>query len=367
MEELTIEIREHILSISARIEELNQLLVQPEILSDSKKLKEYSKERVRLQPIVEKYFQIVELEKQLNDAIQLFTEENDPELKDLALQEQERIRNELKRLWDELKPLLAPPDMDDDRDAILEIRAGTGGEEAALFAADLLRMYQRYCERKRFKWEPLSISESGVGGIKEAIVAISGESVYGTLKYESGVHRVQRVPITEASGRIHTSAASVAVLPQAEEIDIVIDEKDLRIDTYRSSGAGGQHVNMTDSAVRITHIPTDIVVTCSDERSQIKNRARAMQILRTKLYDRALQEKHAKTAAARKEMVSTGDRSAKIRTYNFPQNRITDHRINLTVYNLSDFLDGDLDEMIAALSLADRSERLAQVVKATNS
>lgn len=365
MEELTQEIRQHILSMRSRIEVLDQLLVQPNVLSDPKSLKELSRERARLQPIVERYEQIVHLENQLEEAIQLYNEENDEELKTLALQEQESIKTSLKRIWNELKPLLAPPDPDDDRNAILEIRAGTGGEEAALFAADLLRMYQRYCERKRFKWEPLSISESGIGGIKEAIIAISGDSVYGTLKYESGVHRVQRVPTTEASGRIHTSAASVAVLPQADEIDIVIDEKDLRIDTYRSSGAGGQHVNMTDSAVRITHLPTDIVVTCSDERSQIKNRARAMQILRTKLYDRALQEKNAKTAAARREMVSTGDRSAKIRTYNFPQNRITDHRINLSVYNLTEFLDGDLDEMITALSLADRSERLAQVVKSS--
>lgn len=365
MEELTPEIREHILKMRERIDELNTLLILPDVLTDSRRLKELSRERIRLQPIVDLYFQILQLEKNLDETLTLSTESTESELVELAQSEIETLQSELAIVWSALKPLLAPPDPDDDRDAILEIRAGTGGEEAALFAGALLRMYQRYCERKRLKMETLSFSESGIGGIKEVILSISGDSVYGTLKYESGVHRVQRVPTTEASGRIHTSAASIAVLPQAEDVDVVIDDKDLRIDTYRASGAGGQHVNMTDSAVRITHLPSDIVVTCSDERSQIKNRARAMQILRTKLYDRAVQEKNAKTAAARKEMVSTGDRSAKIRTYNFPQNRITDHRINLTLYNLTDFLDGELDEMLSALSIADRSERLAQVVKLT--
>lgn len=362
MEEITPEIRSHLKVMKGRFAELETQLGTPEVLTDPRRLRDLSRERRRLQPLVEQFDRLEALEKQVEEGNGLLGS-GDPEMDELARTEIDQATAELPKVWDILKPLLVPPDPDDDRDAILEIRAGTGGEEAALFAGDLLRMYQRWVERRRMKWEPLSFSEAEAGGCKEAVVAISGEGVYGALKYESGVHRVQRVPATEASGRIHTSAASVAILPAAEEVDVTIDEKELRIDTYRASGAGGQHVNMTDSAVRITHLPSGIVVTCSDERSQIKNRARAMTILRTRLFDRALQDKEQKEAAIRRAMVSTGDRSVKIRTYNFPQSRITDHRINLTVFNLPEFIDGDIDEMLKALSLADRSERLTRMVQ----
>ncbi len=362
MDEITPDVRSHLETLRNRFAELEQLLATSEVLTDQRQLRELSRERRRLQPLVELYSQLEKIEQQIDEAKELL-DSGDDELKELAQTELSEAETALPQVWDTLKPLLVPRDPDDDRDAVLEIRAGTGGDEAALFAADLLRMYQRWVERKRYKWEPLSMSEGELGGVKEAVIAISGDGAYGQMKYESGVHRVQRVPATEASGRIHTSAASVAVLPAAEEVDVTIDEKELRIDTYRASGAGGQHVNMTDSAVRVTHLPTGLVVTCSDERSQIKNRARAMQILRTRLFDRALQEKEQKEAAVRRAMVSTGDRSAKIRTYNFPQSRVTDHRINLTIFNIPEFLAGDIDEMLNALVLADRSERMARLAK----
>ncbi|MDK9699611.1 MAG: peptide chain release factor 1 [bacterium] len=362
MDEITPEIRSHLVVLANRVRELEELLGTNDVLSDPKQLRELSRERRRLQPLVEQYEKLLVLEQQIDEAKEVLAS-GDNDLRELAEIELAEAEAELPSVWKELKPMLVPPDPDDDREAILEVRAGTGGEEASLFAGELLRMYQRWIEKKRWKWELLSMSEAEQGGVKEAVVAISSEGAYGTLKYESGVHRVQRVPTTEAQGRIHTSAASVAVLPQAEEVDVVIDEKELRIDTYRASGAGGQHVNMTDSAVRITHLPSNIVVTCSDERSQIKNRARAMTILRTRLFDRAVQNKQQKEAAARKEMVSTGDRSAKIRTYNYPQSRITDHRINLTLYNLPEFLGGEIDDMLKALAIADRSERLARMVQ----
>lgn len=361
MEEMTPEIRLHLVNVRQRIVTLDEELGKPEVLTDQRTLRDLSRERRRLQPIVDQFVRFEKAEQRIAEAHELMAS-GDADMKELAEVELAEAEAELPLIWDVMKPLLVPPDPDDDRDAILEVRAGTGGDEAALFAADLLRMYQRWAEKRRYKWEPLSQSEGELGGIKEAVVAISGEGAFGLLKFESGVHRVQRVPQTEASGRIHTSAASVAVLLAAEEVDVTIDEKDLRVDTYRASGAGGQHVNMTDSAVRITHIPTGIVVTCSDERSQIKNRARAMQILRTRMYDRALQEKDAKEAAARKEMVSTGDRSAKIRTYNFPQSRVTDHRINLTIFNIPEFLAGEIDEMLKGLVLADRTARLSRMV-----
>ncbi len=362
MEEITPEVRTHLKNVRNRYSELETQLGTSEVFNDKRLLRDLSRERRRLQPLVELNERLEAVEQRIADAHEMLNG-SDEEMKELAQLDLAEAETELPQIWDILKPLLVPPDPDDDRDAVLEVRAGTGGEEASLFAGDLLRMYQRFVERKRWKWEPLSLSEAELGGVKEAVVAISGEGAYGLLKYESGVHRVQRVPATEASGRIHTSAASVALLPAVEDVDIVIDEKELRIDTYRASGAGGQHVNMTDSAVRITHLPTGLVVTCSDERSQIKNRARAMTILRSRLFDRALQEKDAKEAAARKAMVSTGDRSAKIRTYNFPQSRVTDHRIHLTLFNISEFLAGGIDEMLNALVLADRSERLTRVLK----
>ena len=277
----------------------------------------------------------------------------------LARADVERLQPEVERLERELGELLAPTDPLDDRDAIVEIRAGTGGDEAALFAADLFRMYTRFSERRGWKVEVLSLSEGNLGGLKEAIFAARGPKAYGVLRYESGVHRVQRVPVTEAQGRIHTSAATVAVLPEAEEVDIKIEEKDLRIDVFRSSGPGGQSVNTTDSAVRVTHLPTGLVVQCQDQKSQLQNKIKALEILRSRLLDRMVAEQEAARARERRAQVGTGDRSAKIRTYNFPQNRITDHRIHYTVHNLSDVLGGKLDDLIGALKLAGERERLS--------
>src|SRR5690348_5526956 len=274
----------------------------------------------------------------------------------LARADVERVRPEIERLERELNDLLTPPDPLADRDAIVEIRAGTGGDEAALFAADLFRMYTRFCERRGWKVEVLSLSEGSLGGLKEAIFTARGPGAYGTLRYESGVHRVQRVPVTEAQGRIHTSAATVAVLPEAEEVDVKLDEKDLRIDVFRSQGPGGQSVNTTDSAVRVTHLPSGLVVQCQDQKSQLQNKIKALEVLRARLLDRMLAEQEAARSRDRRAMVGTGDRSAKIRTYNFPQSRITDHRINLSVHNLNDVLNGNLDELVNALRMASRQE-----------
>jgi peptide chain release factor 1 len=275
----------------------------------------------------------------------------------LARSELERIPPELSTLTAELQELLVPRDPHDDRDAIMEIRAGTGGDEAALFAADLYRMYQRYAERHGLRWEPMSLSDGSLGGLKEAIVAVRGPEAFGLLRRESGVHRVQRVPATETQGRIHTSAATVAVLPEAEEVDIKIEDKDLKIDVFRSSGPGGQSVNTTDSAVRITHLPTGVVVSQQDQKSQLQNKLKAMEVLRARLLDRMIAEQEAARARDRRAMVGTGDRSAKIRTYNYPQSRVTDHRINLSVHNLADVVNGDLDPLVSALRLASRQEQ----------
>jgi len=279
----------------------------------------------------------------------------------LAHEELRALEPQLEELEVQIKFLLLPKDPNDNRNVIVEIRAGAGGEEASLFAAVLFRMYMRYAERKGWTTEMLSSSETGLGGFKEVIFRIEGEGAYSLLKYESGVHRVQRVPVTEASGRIHTSTATVAVLPEAEEVDVHIDSDDLKIDTFRASGAGGQYVNMTDSAVRITHLPTGIVVTCQDERSQLKNRVKAMQLLRAKLYEMELKKQEDELAAERKGQIGTAERSERIRTYNYPQNRVTDHRIGLTLYKLDQILDGDLDELIEALVMADQSERLKRL------
>lgn len=285
------------------------------------------------------------------------SQEPDPELVELALADAERLTPEISRLESDLQAVLIPPDPLDNRDTIVEIRAGTGGGEAALFAADLLRMYQRYAESRGWSVETVSLSEGKVGGVKDAVFKVKGESAYGRLRYESGVHRVQRVPATEAQGRIHTSAATVAILPEAEEVDVSIDENDLKIDVFRSSGPGGQSVNTTDSAVRITHLPTGVVVQCQDQKSQLQNKIKAMDVLRARLLDRIVAEQEAKRARERRSMVGTGDRSAKIRTYNFPQNRVTDHRINFTTHRLEEVLQGDLDEIIDRLRTAYLEER----------
>ncbi len=351
---------EKLQEIIQRHDELTARMSEPETASDPRKYAELAKEHSALSEVAQKARSYVNLTNRLDEAEDIL-QGDDPELKELAQEELPELKTQLEALEEELKVLLLPRDPDDDKHTILEIRSGTGGEEAALFAADLHRMYTRYAERKGWETEVLSLSESETGGIKEIIVSVKGKGAYGDLKYESGVHRVQRVPATEASGRIHTSAASVAVLPEADEVEVDIDPGDLKIDTYRASGAGGQHVNKTESAVRVTHIPSGIVVTCQDEKSQHKNRTRAMKVLASRLYAHQLEQQQRQRADQRRSMVSTGDRSAKIRTYNYPQGRITDHRINLTLYRLGEITDGDLDELIEGLRVHDRMERLADL------
>lgn len=342
-----------------RYDEIAGLLAKPEIFSDQKEFRKLSKEYSDLKDIVNTYDEYLRVNKEIEKIRRLQNETNDPDLKELAKTEADELNARLEKLTETLKELLVPKDPNDAKNAILEIRAGTGGEEAALFAADLYRMYTRFAERKGWKTELITFNESsGLGGLKEVIVNVLGKNVYGTLKYESGVHRVQRVPVTEAQGRIHTSAASVAVLPEAEEVDININPNELKIDVFRASGAGGQNVNKVETAVRITHIPTGLVVQCQDERSQLQNRVKAMKIVRSKLLEAEIEKHERETAQKRKQMVRSGDRSDKIRTYNFPQNRVTDHRIGLTLYNLSQIIDGDLDELIEKLEIADRAEKL---------
>src|SRR3954466_8039088 len=339
-----------------RAEEVGQALSDPEVARDPGKLRSLGREHTRLAPVVKLAERLARLQNELEQAREL-ADESDPELVALARADLARLPQEISALTDELHELLLPRDPHDDRDAIIEIRAGTGVDEAALFGADLYRMYQRYSERHRLAWEPISLSDGTLGGIKEAIVAVRGPEAFGLLRRESGVHRVQRVPATETQGRIHTSAATVAVLPEAEEVDIKIEPQDLKIDVFRSSGPGGQSVNTTDSAVRITHLPTGLVVSQQDQKSQLQNKLRAMEVLRARLLDRMIAEQEAARARDRRAMVGTGDRSAKIRTYNFPQSRVTDHRINFSVYNLADVLNGQLDGFVDALRLQSREEQ----------
>ncbi len=344
--------------LEAKLADLTEKLVSPEVLNDLKALRDISKQHRDLSEMVEVGIRYKKLVEQIEENEELRDSDDDRELAELAQAELEELYPKKESLEEELKLLLVPRDTNDSRNTVLEIRAGTGGDEAALFAADLYRMYSRYSDSMGWKLEPLSSHPTGVGGFKEIIFLITGEGAYGKLKYESGVHRVQRVPVTESSGRIHTSAASVAVLPEAEEIDIEISPNDLKVDVFRSTGPGGQSVNTTDSAVRITHVPTGLVVTCQDEKSQLKNKNKAMKVLRARLLEQAQQQQHKEIADQRKSMVSTGDRSAKIRTYNFPQGRVTDHRIGLTVHQLDAIMQGDLQQIIEALSLADQQEKL---------
>tara|TARA_B000000460_G_C21527384_1_gene398984 strand:+ start:145 stop:1215 length:1071 start_codon:yes stop_codon:yes gene_type:complete len=349
--------KEKLNQIIDRYNELESLLADPKVISDSEKLKETAKEHTSLNSVIPKANRYLMLVSQIEEN-KLIIDSDDEELKILAIEENTQMENELLDLENQLKNLLVPQDPNDNKNTIIEIRAGTGGEEAALFAADLFRMYSRFAERNVWTREVIASNGTGIGGFKEIIFSVKGSSVYGMMKFESGVHRVQRVPKTETGGRLHTSAATVAVLPEAEDAEIEINDSDLKIDTYRASGAGGQHVNKTESAIRITHIPTGLVVTCQDEKSQHKNRTAAMKVLKSRLLAQEKERLAKERAVARKSMVSTGDRSAKIRTYNFPQGRITDHRINFTSYKLDNVMDGQLNEFIEQLKIADQQASL---------
>ena len=348
---------DRLLSIKNKYEELSKRLADQEVIANQELFREFIKEHSALEETVQKYDEYLKNEEEIKDAFVLESSD-DEELKEMAKEELAMLKKKKEVLTDELKALLLPKDPNDEKNVILEIRAGTGGEEAALFGMALLRMYTRYAERNRFKIEPLSSNYTELGGVKEVVLLFSGKGAYSRLKYESGVHRVQRVPETESGGRIHTSAATVAVLPEAEDVDITINPNDLRIDVYRSGGHGGQSVNTTDSAVRITHLPTGLVVTCQDEKSQLKNKDKAMKVLKSRIYDMMKTEKEKEYAESRKSQVGSGDRSERIRTYNFPQGRVTDHRIGLTLYKLDLFLDGDMNEMIDALHNAEKAAAL---------
>jgi peptide chain release factor 1 len=355
---ILMELLERLKKIKNRYDQVNELLSDSAITSDREKMINLSRERSELAEIINP---LVNYEKIINDIKgnkEIIESKVDKELIELAETELLELEEKKEKMEEEIKLLLLPKDPNDTKSVIMEIRAGTGGDEAALFASDLFRMYSRYAEIKGWKIELIDINDTGLGGIKEVIFSINGDGIYGALKFESGVHRVQRVPATEGSGRVHTSAASVVVLPEVEDVQVEINPNDLKIDIYRSGGAGGQNVNKVETAVRITHLPTGIVVQCQDERSQLKNRQKAMKVLRARIYDLKMKEQESEVSAQRKSMVKSGDRSDKIRTYNFPQNRVTDHRIGLTLYNLSEIINGDLSDLIEQLKLADRTEKL---------
>ena len=348
---------EKLKALKERYEELTVLMADPKVIADRGLWQKYVKEHSALEEVIEKYQVYLDAEAAAEECKELLAM-GDPELAALAKEELAEKQAQMATLTEELKVLLLPKDPNDDKNVIMEIRAGTGGEEASLFGADLLRMYMRFAERQKWKIEEIDMNYTDLGGVKECVFMISGKGAYSKLKYESGAHRVQRVPETESQGRIHTSAATVAVLPEAEDVDVELNMNDVKVDTYRAGGAGGQYVNRTDSAVRMTHIPTGIVVTCQDEKSQLKNKEKAMKVLKSRLYDYYQSQADAEYAESRKSQVGTGDRSERIRTYNFPQGRVTDHRINMTIYNLEGFLDGDMMQIIEALRLADQNAKL---------
>ena len=352
------ELLERLKKIKGRYDQINEQLSDQAVTSDMEKMINLSRERSDLEEIISAYVEYEKVVRDYEGNREIINSKIDKELIELAQLEQVELEKTKEKMEEKIKLLLLPRDPNDTKSVIMEIRAGTGGDEAALFASDLFRMYSRYAEIKGWRIELVDLNDTGLGGIKEVIFSINGEGIYGELKFESGVHRVQRVPATEGSGRVHTSAASVVVLPEVEDVQVEINPNDLKIDIYRSGGAGGQNVNKVETAVRITHLASGIVVQCQDERSQLKNRQKAMKVLRARLYDSIMKEKESEVSAQRKSMVKSGDRSDKIRTYNFPQNRVTDHRIGLTLYNLSDIINGDLSGLIEQLKLADRTEKL---------
>ena len=352
------ELIERLKKIKSRYDQINEQLSDQAVTSDMEKMINLSRERSDLEEIISAYVEYEKVVRDYEGNREIINSKIDKELIELAQLEQVELEKTKEKMEEKIKLLLLPRDPNDTKSVIMEIRAGTGGDEAALFASDLFRMYSRYAEIKGWRIELVDLNDTGLGGIKEVIFSINGEGIYGELKFESGVHRVQRVPATEGSGRVHTSAASVVVLPEVEDVQVEINPNDLKIDIYRSGGAGGQNVNKVETAVRITHLPSGIVAQCQDERSQLKNRQKAMKVLRARLYDSIMKEKESEVSAQRKSMVKSGDRSDKIRTYNFPQNRVTDHRIGLTLYNLSDIINGDLSGLIEQLKLADRTEKL---------
>ena len=347
--------------VEDKYKRLTKEIIDPEVMEDRQNWQKLVKEHAELEPIVGKYKEYKKISQNLKEDKEMLKEELDDEFREMVEEEIAESEEKLAKLEEEIKVLLIPKDPNDHKNVIVEIRSGAGGDEAGLFAGNLFRMYSMYAEKQGWKPEILSSNPQGVGGFKEVTFMIKGNGAYSKLKYESGVHRVQRVPVTESGGRIHTSTATVAVLPEAEDVDVEIKSSDIRIDVFRASGNGGQHVNTTDSAVRITHIPTDIVVSCQDGKSQIKNREKAMKILKARLYEKTITEQHNEIAEERRSQVGTGDRSERIRTYNYPQGRITDHRINMTVHKLENFLDGDIDEMVEALITTDQAEKLKQV------
>lgn len=344
--------------ILEKYEELSKKVSDPDVIAKQKEWQKLMKEMSDLEPIVKEYTAYKKAKEELEEAKEILDMEDDEELREMAREELKANEAAIEEYTENLKILLLPKDPNDDKNVILEIRAGTGGDEAALFGSDLLRMYLRYAERMRWKTELIESNETEIGGVKEVVMLVKGKGAYSRLKYESGVHRVQRVPETESGGRVHTSAASVAVMPEVDDVEVNLDPNDVRVDVYRASGNGGQCVNTTDSAVRLTHMPTGLVVTCQDEKSQIKNKDKAFKVLKSRLFDLMQQEQNDKVAAERKSQIGSGDRSERIRTYNFPQSRITDHRINLTLYKLDSFLDGDLDEVIDALITEDQAEKM---------